>query len=359
MRQPRGLVKVNGEVLQGWTSWEVKNTGIYTADTFRVELSLTAQPLNRPWSWWEQQQQLQIEIFAGFPADPVNFSSDDLTSFILGNADISDTDPFRRRMTLTGRDLTAAMIDAKSDQKYPNLTSSQIVTRLASQYGLTPNVTATKTKVGVYYDIDHVVVTAERSIWDLLSYLAQREGFQVGVTGNTLNFGPRPTDTQPYVIQWQEPQPIPSANVTDIRFSRNLTLARDVVVKVRSWNMAQKAAYTKTATIKHAAGSPGQPQVYSYVIPGLTPDQCQQKAQSLAHSISQHEAKFSADLPGDIEPLTSDTLEVQGTGTVYDQIYYPSTITRSMRMPTAPGDEGGFRMSIDAKNVLPSSVELI
>lgn len=362
MRQPRGLVKVNGEVLQAWKSWEVHNTGIYTADTFRVELSLSGQPINRAWSWWASQQQLQIEVFAGFPADPDNYDSSTLTSLILGNVDLVDTDPVNRAIVLSGRDLTAQLIDIKSDQKYPNLTASKIAEAIAEQFKLTPNVTQTTKKVGVYYSIDQVVLTSERSIWDLLTYLAQREGFQVGITGNNLNFGPPSTGASPYQIKWTEPDPFPEATVSRINFSHNLTLARDVVVKVRSWNMSTKQAYTKTATVKHKSGSPGTPQIYSYVIPGLTPDQALQKAQNLARSISLHELRMTADLPGDITPMATDALKVEGTGTVYDTLYYPESITRTMVMPSGGGedqDEGGFRMNIAAKNTLPNSTVLV
>lgn len=359
MRQPRALIKVNGEILQAWKCWDVHSTGLYTADTFRLELALSGQPADRGWLWWANQQVLQVEILAGFPADPTNYDSTNLTSMVLGNTDLIETDPVTGIITLSGRDLTAPMIDTKTDNKYQNQTSSQIVTQIAEAQGLTPNVTATTTKVGVYYNIDHVVPTTERSIWDLLTYLAQREGFQIGVRGKTLNFGPRSPDTSPFLITWDDSAPIATAEAKTLRFSHNLTLARDVVVKVRSWNMWYGQAYTKTATLKHTRGSAGEPQVYSYVIPGLSPDQAQQKAQNLAASISQHELRMAMDLPGDVTPTTADSIQLRGTP--YDQIFYPDSIARSMEMPEEGGEteSSGFRMTIEAKNTLPASMVLL
>jgi hypothetical protein len=44
--------------------------------------------------------------------------------------------------------------------------------------------------VGRYYEIDHARLTNDISQWTLLNYLAQEEGFDLNVTGSTLNFQP-------------------------------------------------------------------------------------------------------------------------------------------------------------------------
>lgn len=352
MRQPRALIRVNGNIVSGWTGFEVTNNSLYKADEFEATLSLRNSAPGLDWAWWASQQVLTVEIFAGVPQDPARYDSNDLTQLIVGNADQVDTDPVEGTIHLTGRDHTALLIDTKSDQKYQNLTSSQIATQLAEAAGLTPNVTPTTTKAGVYYNIDHVVSSTERSQWDLLTYLAQREGFTVGVSGNTLTFGPLAPDATLFPINWIEPNPtLPQANVPLLSFSHNLTLARDVVVKVRSWNAAQKQAFTKTATIKHKAGSPGTPQIYSIVKPGLTPYQAEQLAQTTAHNISLHEIRMRLDnMPGDSLPTTSQALQL--TGTPYDQTYYPEKIGRRF-------NSRGYFMDIEAKNVRPESEVLI
>lgn len=361
MRQPRGLVKVNGQIAQGWVEWEVTNNTLYHADKFSVALSLRKQSQDMGWSWWAAQTQLTFEIFAGFPADVTNYDSNDLTSLILGNADSIEIDPLFGIIRVEGRDKTALLIDTKTAQKWINQTSSQIATQLAQAQGLTPKVTATKTKAGNYYAQDHVLPTHERSQWDLLTYLAQKEGFQVYVTGNTLVFGPAPPDAAPYIIQWQEPNPVlPASNAVRLNFSHNLTLSRDIVVRVRSWNMWQKASYTKTATVKHKSRNSGDtPQVYSFIKPGLTPEQAQQLANQTALSLAQHELHMHVELPGDITPTMQSVLQLRGTP--YDQTFYPETIVRSMRLGGEGEDDdtGGFRMSIESKNVRPMTEVLV
>jgi phage protein D len=352
VRQPRGLIRVNGNLITGWTEFEVTSNSLYKADEFEATLSLRNAAPGLDWTWWASQQVLTVEIYAGVPQDPTRYDANDLTQLIVGNADLVDTDPVMGTVHLTGRDNTALLIDTKTDQKYQNLTASQIATQLAEAAGLTANVTATTTKAGVYYNIDHVLPSTERSQWDLLTYLAQREEFTVGVSGNTLTFGPLAPDQTVYPINWIEPDPVlPQANVPRIGFSHNLTLARDVVVKVRSWNAAQKQAFTKTATVKHKSGSPGQPQTYSIVKPGLTPDQAQQLAQSMALNISLHEIRMRLDnMPGDGLPTTQQALEL--TGTPYDQTFYPEKITRRF-------SSGSYVMDIESKNVRPESEVLV
>lgn len=352
MRQPRGLIRVNGNLITGWTEFEVVNNSLYQADTFEATLPLRNAAQGLDWNWWASQQVLTFEIYAGVPEDPAHYDANDLTQLIVGNADVIDTDPVHGTVHVSGRDHTALLIDTKSDQKYQNLTASQIATQLAEAAGLTPAVTATTTKAGVYYSIDHVLATTERSQWDVLTYLAQREGFTVGVSGTTLTFGPLAPDQTVYPINWIEPDPtLPQANVPRLSFSHNLTLARDVVVKVRSWNAAQKQAFTKTATVKHRAGSPGQPQIYSITRAGLTPDQAQQLAQTMAKNISLHEIRMRLEnMPGDGLLMTAQALEL--TGTPYDQTYYPERITRRF-------NSRGYFMDTEAKNVRPESEILI
>ena len=48
------------------------------------------------------------------------------------------------------------------------------------------------------------------------------------------------------------------ANVTSLRLERALTLARDIVVTVKSWNSRQQAAFTQTARSAPAAAAPAR-----------------------------------------------------------------------------------------------------
>ena len=362
-RQPRGMVRLNDTLATGWVSWEVDNNTFYQADTFRVDFAVSALPADRGPDWFAAQPAILVEILAGFPADPENYGKADLDSLLYGLVDDVTFDPVARTITVSGRDLTSKLIDAKTIQKWPNLTASQIAEKIAAAHGLTPKVTKTTTKAGKYYEIDHVrVQTGERSVWDLLTWLAHEENFQVYVKGKELHFEPfaKPTD-DPYLLKWQEPtdeQGFPVFNGTGISFSRNLTLAKDVIVEVRSWNAKNKKGFTKKAQATHnkntvlkgAAQPYGDAQVYSYTFPGLTPDGALKKAQSLLAEITAHEAILDATLPADNILTTRNVIQVVGTGTAFDQIYYPDSLRREM------DKNGGYRMTIHAKNHSPETV---
>lgn len=365
-RQPRGMVRLNDEAGTGWVSFEVESNTFYQADTFRVDFAISALPASSNADWFSRQSVILVELLAGFPPDPENYSRADLDSLILGLVDDVSFDPIARTITLSGRDLTSRLIDAKTIEKWPNLTASQIATQLAVAHGLVPKVTKTTTKAGSYYQIDHVrVQTGERSVWDLLTWLAHEENMQVYVKGKELHFEPftKPTDN-PYLLQWQDPydeQGFPVFNGTSLTFSRNLTLAKDIIVEVRSWNVKNKKGFTKRAQATHnkntvlkgAAQPYGEAQVYSYVYPGLTPDQALKKAQTLLAEITQHEMILDATLPADSLLTTRNVIQVTGTGTAFDQIYYPDSIRREMGM------DSGYRMSVHAKNMNPETVTQI
>ena len=107
----------------------------------------------------------------------------------------------------------------------------------------------------------------------------------------------------PYKLIWQEPSAGGVAsNALDIKLSRSQTLARDVIVKVQSWNQQQQKSFTVTYHVSQAFKSQrtgGQSQTYSYVVPNLNRDQALQLAKSKAEEITRHERVLTASLPGD------------------------------------------------------------
>ncbi|MEN7527029.1 hypothetical protein [Cupriavidus sp. DL-D2] len=193
-QSPRGIVKVGGVIVPGWIHWSVQENTFYQADTFRVEFAAQNLPDETDVAWFSNQSEAFVEIFGGYPADVRSFSETDLVSHIYGRVDDVDYDPVSAKLTLTGRDLTAAFIDAKITIQFQNMTSSQIATQLALNHGMSYSGPATKTPAGTYYAYDRVSMTDQRSEWDILTWLAQQEGFNCYVKGKTLYFEPQPTD---------------------------------------------------------------------------------------------------------------------------------------------------------------------
>lgn len=363
-RQPRGIVKVNGTALPGWLEWEFDNNLNYQADTFRVTFAGQALPAAQNVAWLTDQGDLSVEILAGFPKDPNAPTDTELQSFIIGRVDDVLYDPVQNTVELSGRDYTSQFIDAKTTELFQNQTTFQIVKTLAARHNMTAVISAdiSDDKVGTFYQINNARLTSEHTEWDLLTWLAQEAQCSVWVSGTTLNFYPVPdaSTASAYVIQWTPPSATnasPQSNTVDLKFARNLTLTKDVKVVIRTWNQIQKQAFTVTATASKNKSSVtrnqtipyGQAQLYSYTIPNLTRQAALEKAQALLANISKHEMRMDADLPGDNLLTTRVLVSVQGTGTPFDQVYYPDSVIRSMSR------QDGYRMKLAAKNHSPQS----
>jgi hypothetical protein len=355
---PRGIVRINGTLAPAWIDWEVENNSLSSADTFSVRFAGSALPAATNVAWFSSQQDMYIEVFAGFPSDFSAYSTGDLTKLIYGQVDTIDYDMGEDVITVRGRDLTRVFIDAKTTEKFQNQTSSQIATTLATRRGLKAQVTATKTSAGAYYDIEHVNLMDERTEWDILSFLAQQEGFVVYVKDKTLYFGPPPAaNSTPYPIVWTQINPSTSqyramaGNVEEMSFQRTLTVSRGITVVVRSWNDKQQYGFNavypqnKVGSIRPGLSTtPANGQVFTFFYPNIDKQRALQIAQQKYDLIVKHEMKFSCRLPGDVTLDTQTLVQVSGTGTAWDQTYYPSSIVRRMSF------DGGFEMTANGKN---------
>ena len=367
-RQPRGLIQVSGRdakgntmpatKIAGWMNFEVNNNVFYEADTFRITFSISGLPIANNEAWWASQKEIFVELFAGFPSNPEVYGANDLQSLTYGRVDDITYNPVARTLEVSGRDLTAAMIDTKTTEKFQNLTASQIAINVANRHGLTPVVTATKLKVGKYYQLDQNKMNVQRSEWDLLTGLAQEESFNVYVKGKTLHFEPQPLpNVNPYVLRFIAPTANSNAyalNAISLNFSRALNLARGVVVIVNSHSMKTGKNISvkfpsKSITIRPGESAPTA-QVYAYKFASMDYEKALKKAQQIHADITQHEVKLSAELPADTILSVANLIQVIGTNTSFDQNYYPESITREMSM------ESGYKMQITAKNNSPQSI---
>lgn len=350
VRQPALKVQVNGAACAGFNAFDVTTNGHFSADTFILTGALSALPPEKDAGWWLSGQAATVEIFAD------DTGAGNFVSLILGQVDYVEIDLIGRKITLSGRDLSAQLMDAKTTERWEELTSSQIVELLAARHGLTANAQSTSTKVGRYYEVEHARVTQEQSEWDLLTYLAQEEGFDLWVSGNTLNFQPPPALTsEPYLLQWSQTQTnLGPANFKTMKVARSLTLARDVVVQISTWNQFQETAivHKVQATPSGGAAASGPAQVYSFTLPNLEPAKALQWAQNKVEEITQHERLVTFEVPAD-NILTSRTIvQVTGTNTSADQSYRVSSIERSMSF------SGAYAMTVRLKNHSPQDTKV-
>lgn len=364
---PRGIVKLNGEIVHGWIEFETEANNFYEADTFSLSFAIDA-PDGKPAAWFIDQTEILVELLVAVfdGATPNADILEPATSIFYGRVDDLDYDPAEGVVELSGRDLTGKLIDTKTTGKWQNLPASEIVRIIAGKNGLTPVVTATAGKAGAYYEIDHVTLTHARSEWDLLTYLAEKTGKVVSVQGKALHFEDKPeAGASNFLIEWVRPSDVrayPVGNVERLSFSKSLTLAKDVIVKVRSWNPKQKRAFTTQARATKRPGTAlaqeaqpdGDAQVYSFSKPGLSKEDALVYAQQKLSEISAHELKLAFSAPGTHALDIRTLIEVRGTGTRFDTLYYPDTITRRL-VP----DDGGYSMEVSAKNHDPNSEVLV
>ena len=352
-RQPRAIVRIGGVQVPGWISWEVTSNTYYEADTFRVSFAVSALPVANNALWFSQQAEMYVEILAGFPTDPNNPSVSELASLIYGRVDDIEFDATGTTINLTGRDLTAVFIDTRITGTYPEYTASGAARVIAAGHSLLPVVTDTTRKIGSFYDQSHVTLHANQSEWELLTWLAHQEGFVCYVKGQELHFEPDSAETaEPYVIQWQAG---PVANIEHLSFSRSLTVAKGVNVTVQSYSpkarrlISESYPGSRAKTIQAGKSSPfGNVQQYTFQLPaGTDAQRCAQYAQSKYREIISHEMRLTARLPADNLLQAKSVIKMQGTGTAFDQTYYPMMVTRMMSI-----DEG-YSMTVGAKNRNP------
>ena len=272
------------------------------------------------------------------------------TSLLQGQADSIHIDVIANTMEIDGRDLTAKLLDARTQETFANQTASEIATTLASRHGLTPNVTATSTLAGRYYGTEHDRITLgqfSRSTteWDLLTFLAAKEGFEVFVVGQSLYFQPRSTGSAPTVLTPDD--------CISLSLERSLTLARDIEVTVKSWNTRHQAAFSQTARSSPqgpgGAGNGYSPQRIVVVRPNLSTNDALQLAQQILADLSSHERLVHAELPGELSLTPRSQIILSGTNTDFDQTYYVAEIDRHFSI------HHGFTQRLRLKNSDPSN----
>jgi phage protein D len=347
-RRPRGFVKLNGQTVPVLSFRTVENAH-FQCDTFQFEIGLWPDGLE---AWGGDSSGIMAEVMLGFlqPGDTAD-AMPPLDSLLIGEIDDVDADTIGGTVTLSGRDLTGRLIDSKVSETWPDRTASEIVTDLAGKAGLSPKVTATKVPVGKYAKDQYAALGRDVPIWDLISTLAQAEGFDAYVKGTTLYFGPAEADDgDPLEITLKDGQPI-EGNVLSLNLKRSLTLAKDITVMVISYSprkktpikaVAKRQGAAKSASTSFRTGKTSQN--YTIRKPGLTQQQADDLAKKTLKSLSEHERTFSANLIPDTTTRSRGKATISGTDSGWDTSYFVDTVTRDYSA------SGGLSMTVTAKN---------
>ncbi len=350
---PRLRVLSGGLALPAPSSATITSNSHDHASQFALSFSASSQA----GAWWDVSPPWVVDVQVS--TDGVSYAT-----LIAGEVDSVDFDLATRTVSLVGRDFVAALIEAQTQESFQNQTASEIATTIAARHNLTADVASTSTLAGTFYQQDHVRLSLgqfarARTEWDILTYLAQHEGYDVWVQGRTLYFQPQAQPGQPdfTVAVTTAPAVGTIANVEQLRCLRALTLAKDIQVEVHSWNSRRHYGFTKSARAigaKVAAVQPASNQVgtttqrYVFVRPNLTEDQALQLAQQMLEQLGRQERNIEIEMPGETRLSPRSQIEVTGTGTSFDQLYWVDTIHRQVTLK-------GFRQSLRLKNHSPLS----
>jgi phage protein D len=324
VRSPALAVFINGSLVGGVLDVEIASNAYQSANRYRVRASLTASG----YAIWSSDP-MQIEIRLGLDGA--------WTSMILGSVDRVAVDPALNEVLAEGRDLTAGLIEARTQESFENQTSSDIATILAARHGLVPVVTPTSALVGRNFQNDHVRSTLDQHArstteWDLLVRLAELESFDVWVDGETLYFAPLAPDPEPLLLTPQD--------CISMRLERSTALTGGLSVSVKSWDCRGNQTISQTAsTSDFGDGAAG----YVVVRPNMTADVAQGLANRIVTLMAQQGRVVTIEMPGDLTTAPRDSLAIADTGTDFDDIYMITSVERQMSF------EHGFSQTIEAR----------
>lgn len=340
----RGLVVVNGNSVK-FINFSVEQNAFSAADSFEIVLpffirnSQGGDPIlaNGPdfQSILLTQDVVPVQVYVGYPTNSRNFSASDLTQIMNGYMDTARWN-FNKNdgeiVTLNGRNAVGQMMDAKTTEKYPNLTASAIAIKIAESRGLQAIVAGTSTLAGTYYNQNSTILGNDASEWDLLLFLAQQEDFIMRVKGKQFLFGPYGIVTGP---DYTPQDPIPftwGKDIEALEFERSPHAARDVIVKVITFDRDTKARIVETAKsttqyAKRIYGGSRAAYTETYVIPGLTRQQAQKKAQAICYELSRLQVIGQIDTAGNPDMAIDRKVAIYGVGQGLTDTYYLNRVT--------------------------------
>jgi hypothetical protein len=309
VNQPQVRVTIDGIAVPGVILLEIERVAYFSADRFTATFALGAVAA------------FGRSYFSSIGGKIVTIEASDqqygFVQLLIGQVDNILDDLKSSTVTISGRDLSARLIDTEISETFANQTSSQVASTICSRHGLTANVTSTSTPIGQYYDLDHArsalgLNSRGGTEWNLLSWLAMIEGFSLSVFGLTLNFG-LPLSSQPYILT---PQGCLALEI-------DVASALPTTSTVKSWNTRNK-----TAIVQTSGNNTGT--VATLIRPNLTNEFAAKMAQNHLAVLNTHGTLLLAAMPGELSIVPGRTLNLTGTDSQYDQDYLVDTVSRSI-----------------------------
>jgi len=333
VRRPRLVASVNGIPIQGLIAAQVVSTNYQGADHFSLSVALSADPRLAA-GYWMSESRLDIQIQA--QADVI----DPLVTLLRGTVDTVRMDCQRNTLLAEGRDESAVLIDSRGFQTFANQTSSEIAAAIAAKYNLEAAITKTDGIVGRADEDGHDLTVLGRfsrlmSDWDVLAYLATREGFESFIQAGTLVFRPAAAAvSSQYVLH--------PRNLSRLVLSRSVTSDQSQELVVQSWDPYEQMAVSQGAAYMRGEGS-GSARNVLLAPPRAGSQELDALSRHYLSEMASNGKVIEFQMPGHCGMMARDQVVLTGTNTNFDRIYNIETIRRSFN----PGS--GFAQWVRAK----------
>jgi phage protein D len=332
VRRPRAFLVINGMRLLCLKA-DCSSSSTRNADTFSAELSLAyTSGLGMDAGWWSDQDKIDAQMVfsvGGFGEKMM----------ISGGVDEITIDLIDGCVSVSGRDKSAQLSEKRRSKKFNNQKSSDIVSEIASDNGLTPVIETTGDDAGKQYHQDTVHLALNATDFETLSALAEREGARWYVKGDELHFVPKDSSEGAYPLIYRDGS-YKIANFEKLTMKRNLRADKPVKVKVKSWHHKDAKVYEHT---EETGGSDGTPLEFEHHVAMANQAQVEKIAKSKMNDVLRHELSLDITIPGDLNIDASQKLILIGTDSAFDQEYDIDHIKFTI------GEDGGFEMSINTK----------
>lgn len=258
-------------------------------------------------------------------------------TIITGELDDAQFDYEARTIHLTGRCKSAKLHEMKTSEKWTNKKPDEIIKDLAQKAGLDADVTSAKVRAGRKWADDYVKLSDNVSFAAVIHKMSELMGARWWVDAEgKLHVKDDASGT--YTISYRENGSGPiNSDALRIRISKNFVAAKDVEVKVKSWNQKKKKVIEAEKKISGKGGKVA----YEYHIPGLEQDIADQYAKAKAAEHVAHEIQLQADCIGD--PDCAPGMKLQLIGTAFAQSLDIDSVSHAFGMR-------GHLMTISAKS---------
>lgn len=335
---PRPWVKISGVQIPA-IEIQVTRKAERSADRFHARLSLTKAgryglALNDFADWKPQDVEVMASIAPG---------GGDAQTVILGRVDEPEICWKDMTVTLDGRDKSSLLTEKRRSEKFANQKTKDIIEKIAKDHKLMAHVQSDAGYAGKIHTQDHAHLALNRTDYDILSDLAEREGCRWYVDGNDLYFEPKDTDNGTVEVYWYPPGAVEAytvSNALDLKTRRNMTAARPHRMRHRSWHSYDAAQHEATAEM----GGVGEPLEFEHHHNGKKLDQIEALAKGRLKNATRHDLTIHVEMSLDLTVTPRKRLNLRGTGTIYDQGYDIDGVEIDM------GWERPALMELDAKS---------